>query len=1256
MGRTRTLRYRYLRRTVIAAPIALAIVLLAFLGLWRALESEALQALVARRVEAVAMRATGMELSLGTLGWSLFPPRLVLGEAMLVGDDVTLEVEHAAVDLGGLWLANRTLTLDTVEVRGVRIVVGELASPQRSRQARAPLRVVLRQLDVHGVDFVGRNLPGGVAATFRGLDLAWFVDGDATNGFISIKQLEVAVPGLERVNTGLGARFSWRGERLDVPTWRLQSKDFDLHGGLKWSGQELWASVNGDLGLAELDRVVRAHGLLDGRMTLAAQVEFVNEPVVHAIVTARRLTVQDLPLTDFTARVDLSAAGLRGEVESARFFGGLLSGTYRLRSLQWPFPHEVEGRCDGMELAPFLETLGVPSGGLSADADVTATIGWESDNFPQGHGVANLVFEPGVGELPLSGHLELQLLTPGGLQFKGKDLRVGSSTLSLEGPLALKTWQPAWAIRLDPGVLEEILPAVNRWVGSRALPEEITGRGTIDVTLSGPWKRLRVGMRLDLLDLAYPPVVLDRAVVEAEISEGACRVQQARFSLGDGSGEVRGVLRWDPGPGGEGIDLRTEGHQLSMSRAGSWLGLGDLTAAGDLSFAGGLSGTIAAPRGSWAVGVTDFVVAGQPVGDGSATVDLSAGVFSVRKLDFDRGLSGGMRWNAGAAVLNGDLRWRGLEIERQPEWTRRILGSSFDWDLIFDWPYDGGSPEGAMIVDGAAGHLGVTFEEKGMTMRVRLDGVVEGELEIVSDGLDPGWHGEGQVRVLSAAGLVQSVTPDLEVPLVGRSTIDFNLRGEGSTIHQVAGRFGATELRLNDRPVRLLTDRGFEWDPQGFRLMGIEAAMGADTVFFRGEIGADGSIAGNVSGAIDAILLRFLVPEWEPTGRAAGVIELFGTTDSPLLEGIARIEGASFRLPRSRSVISDINGSVFLSAGDITLEDFGFRFMRGAGRCRGAIVVREGQPGLRLAGSVTGLEYPLFPGLSPRIGGTWRLDGAVSDLELSGELVVERGEIRGKDDLATLIVEWFGDEAPPRQKTLRLDLKVRADETLTARSPFLRVVGSADLHVTGTDAQPGLLGRIEFQEGGEFTLQGVRYELDRGQITFSDPTRIDPLFSIQTRARILDYEVFLQVNGTQDHLVPSVSSDPPLSPPEIYSLMSLGTIGEGRAGGVLGISLASSMLTKSLNQTLSGRDSWLLPVDQIRVDPYIEANTGDPSARVTVVKQLSPSVTVTLQSNLTGETDEVISVRWYTGSGYFWEATRDADGGVGADFKLRRRY
>ncbi|MCD4750212.1 MAG: translocation/assembly module TamB domain-containing protein [Thermoanaerobaculales bacterium] len=1256
MGRAGRLRYRHLRRTVIAAPAALAVFLLLALLLWRTLESEALCDFAARRLEGATERLTGLELRIEDLGWGLLPPRIELWGLKLDGEGAGLQTSRVTVELAGVWIAQRTLVIDTVEIDGLKVELHEPSLPARRRSEKAPFRILLRHLDLRDVAVSGSGLPGRLELEIEGFEMSWVRDGAETSGYMTVERLDLDVPSLEAFGCRMEARFTRRGQEFELPIWRVIAPGVALQGEAVFSAEYSKARAAGEIDLEELDRLIRAKNLLKGAVNIDAEFDSRNEVLARAEVIGSWVEVANLPLTDLRAELRLSREGLRGEVAHARLFGGLLTGSYELGRLGSPYPHRVRGACEGLHLASFLEALGVPSGGLSARAGVEAEVGWNSSHFPRGSGLARVKLTAEEGPLPVNGLLDLTLVPQGLLQFRAQELHVGASIVNFEGPLRLKTWQPEWAIHIEPVVLEEILPAANRWIGSRAIPEMISGEGVGDVSLSGPWNRLRVGFRLDIEDLMYPPIKLDRAIIEASVGEGELRFTQGRFMLGDGSGEVRGALRWQPSENEEALDLRFEGRQLSLSRVASWLGLEGITAGGRFSLTGGLGGPLKMPRGSWALGMTDVEVASQKLGNGSASVDLSTGAFTVGNLDFDRGLSGRVRWRVGEGLLEGDLEWREMEAIQFPSALKRLFGDLFTWDLSFLLPLKGGSPEGSLSVTTDQGRVGVEFDREGLTAAGELPGVAAAELDILNGDEETGWRGRGDLTVESVAGLVDLLAPALDVPLTGTSKLSFSLAGEGTMVHELAGAISQTDLFLGGRQIRLLKDEGFVWDQQGFRLRGIETAMGADPIFLRAAVDPRGELTGNLSGTLDGRLLRVLIPDWEPAGRATGDVELTGTFKRPQLEGTACVEEGSFHLPGSRSVIGDVNGTLFFSAGEVALEDVDFRFMRGAGRCRGKIHLRDRATELRLKGTVEGLQFPLFPGLVPRVDGAWALNGPAEDLELSGDMVITRGEVRGQDDLPTLLMDWFGEEKPPRDDSLRLDLRVRAEETLKAQGPFLRVTGSADLHVTGTDANPGLVGRVEFSEGGEFTLQGIRYELERGQISFSDPTRIDPLLDFQARSRILEYEVWLRLGGTLDRLVPTVSSDPPLNQAEIYSLMAMGQVGEGRAGGALGISLASSMLTRQLNQTLGGRDSWLLPVDQIRVDPFIESATGNPAARVTVVKQLSPSVTVTVQSNLSGERKEVMTVRWYIGSGFFVEGTRDSDASLGLDFKLRRRY
>jgi translocation and assembly module TamB len=217
-------------------------------------------------------------------------------------------------------------------------------------------------------------------------------------------------------------------------------------------------------------------------------------------------------------------------------------------------------------------------------------------------------------------------------------------------------------------------------------------------------------------------------------------------------------------------------------------------------------------------------------------------------------------------------------------------------------------------------------------------------------------------------------------------------------------------------------------------------------------------------------------------------------------------------------------------------------------------------------------------------------------------------------------------------------------------------VGSASLDVSGTINEPGIVGKVDFEEGGEVMVQTLRYELERGTLTFSDPTHTEPFIELYANTWVQNYQISVQITGTPDRLSTSVASNPPLTEEEIFSMMAVGYRREGIGGGAMGVNVASTMLAREITAALDRRARLLLPVDQVRVDPFAETASGNPTARLSVVKQLSPTWTFILQSNLSAQREEVVVSRWYIAPGLFVEASRDLDGSYGADLKLRRPY
>ena len=59
------------------------------------------------------------------------------------------------------------------------------------------------------------------------------------------------------------------------------------------------------------------------------------------------------------------------------------------------------------------------------------------------------------------------------------------------------------------------------------------------------------------------------------------------------------------------------------------------------------------------------------------------------------------------------------------------------------------------------------------------------------------------------------------------------------------------------------------------------------------------------------------------------------------------------------------------------------------------------------------------------------------------------------------------------------------------QNAFAKLAGDVDLRLRGTLASPSLLGRVSVTEGNAM-IAGTRYELERGDITFTNPVRIEP--------------------------------------------------------------------------------------------------------------------------------------------------------------------
>jgi len=1244
-------RYRHLRRTIIATLATVALVLILGAVAVQILKAPSARLRAARWISQRLTATTGARVTVQDLQWGLLPPRLHLRGVAVHSVAVDLSAEELTITGAGLHLSRRSLSFGSVTGRHLRVVTRFDRIP-KGKGRRPWLRVVIRHLDLRDINFDGTGLPGHLDLNIRGLRTGWTVQEGSPRGLLHIRDVMLKLPRSSPLHLGVKARFRLhRG--ADLPHFEITGRGINLAGAASLQGARLNVDGRGRLDLQALDNFIIGNDLLHGTVAYGLRMRSKSPTWLTIDLHAPRLGLLGFEASAVDGRLSFQKDRLSGTLRRAALFGGSFSGSYELTHLGPPFPHSVTLRGKGVDLPAFLRWLKVPPSGVSAATDMDASLRWSGRKVKAGRGTATIDLSPATGGLPAEGRLQLALEGDGLIRFSADALRLGGSRVSWQGPLTMGSWAPAWAIAADPARFSEVAAVTNHLVQTTVLPPGIDGQGSFQLTLAGPWRQLQASLRLEARPLVFPPLKLDRALVSATIADGSIRIREGSYLLGSGGGRVEGRLSWSGVPEERQIDLKLSGARLPLSAIGRQLGYRQ--AHGLVSFAGGLHGALARPRGSWAVGFLSTRAGSLPLGDGAAVLNLEDATFILKGLQLGGGLTGKIAWQVAGRSVSGDLQWKSLPTSPFGTAVVRMLGPAVAGRLTFTWPTEEGL-HGELALDSKLAHLSAHLERESVRGRVELLGIGKADIDLHKN--DAGaFKGTASLEISSLAELNRRLLAARGEAFDGsaHATLDITLPQKGQP--SVDGVLDRVHLVMGDTTGGLVQPARFHGQGRSFTTPGlwIRTTQG-DELFVRMTLEPSGQLRGNISGTANARLFRLVAPEWETYGKVQMVGEISGSLRQPRFDGIAEVEDASFRLPGSSIIFSSLSGTAILSPQGIKLDGSTFRVLGGSGRVGGWIRMGDGGPDMDLSGSIERARLEILPGLSPRLRGNWWLRGAGDDLTLGGDLSIGRTLLRRKDELSSILLDWFAKPRSPVTATLpHLDIRVEGDRAIDARNAFLRFQTSVFLHVTGTPAQPGLVGKIELSEGGEFTFQGVRYDIDSGLITFSDPNRIVPNLDLRLRARVDVYEIWVNLSGSGDRVIPTLSSDPPLSQEEIVALLATGHRSSESANSSSS-NLASSILSSSLGQVLDQRARSLLAVDQVRIDPFSESDAGSPTARVTLVKQLTPSWTIAVESNLASNREEVFFSRWILAPQVYLELTRQRDGSWAADLRLRKRY
>jgi translocation and assembly module TamB len=422
------------------------------------------------------------------------------------------------------------------------------------------------------------------------------------------------------------------------------------------------------------------------------------------------------------------------------------------------------------------------------------------------------------------------------------------------------------------------------------------------------------------------------------------------------------------------------------------------------------------------------------------------------------------------------------------------------------------------------------------------------------------------------------------------------------------------------------------------------------------DVAADGSINLKLAETID--------PDLTARGTTTFRVEAHGPLEKPGLSGRIDFADASLALEDLPNSLSQLHGT--LEFNQNRLEVKSLTAMSGGGllSVSGYLSYQHGiYADLALKGKSIRIRYP--QGVSSAADINLQLQGPQSNLLLSGNVLITRFTVSPDLDFVALTAHAGKAQpiAPPNAPSnhVRLDVRVQSSPQLNFQNAYAKLAGDVDLRLRGTVASPSLLGRISITEGNA-TIAGTRYELQRGEITFTNPVRIQPSIDLNATARVEDYDVTLGLHGSVDQLTVTYRSDPPLPESDVVALLALGHTQDQQRlytqqqENIANNATTDALLGGALSATMSNRVQKLFGAGSVKVDPNYLGALGNSTTRITVVEQVGKILTLTYATDVDTTAQQLLQAEIAINRHVSLLVARDESGVFSMVVKATRRY
>jgi len=416
------------------------------------------------------------------------------------------------------------------------------------------------------------------------------------------------------------------------------------------------------------------------------------------------------------------------------------------------------------------------------------------------------------------------------------------------------------------------------------------------------------------------------------------------------------------------------------------------------------------------------------------------------------------------------------------------------------------------------------------------------------------------------------------------------------------------------------------------------------------------------NGSINLKLVETIDPDVTASGTTKFRVEAHGPVSNPELSGRIDFENASLALEDLPNSLSQLHGTLEFNRNRLEVKSLTAMSGGGLLSVTGYLAYVHGiYADLSLKGKSIRIRYP--QGVSSAADINLQLQGPQGNLQLSGNALITRFSVSPEIDFAALMSQSRKAQpvAPANAPSnhVRLDVRIQSSPQLNFQNAYAKLAGDVDLRLRGTIASPSLLGRISVTEGNA-TIAGTRYELQRGEITFTNPVRIQPVIDLNASAHVQDYDITLGMHGSLDQLAVNYRSDPPLPEADVVALLALGRTQDQQRlytqQQMAASPVTDALLGGALNATMSSRVQKIFGVGSVKVDPNYLGVLGNSTTRITVEEQLGKYLTLTYATDVDTTAQQLIQADIAINRHVSLQVTRDESGVFSMVLKATRRF